>query len=138
MLSVFLVDISESFWKRRLELNLDLLLELDLLEKADLESLDWQVLWMGLMDLLSHPLWPASGLATRQRILPFMKEIIVSFHELEKDSGDSFCHYFVLDIVMAFKIVLVTCLTTNFGSTMLLQHLTFILCFLDPSLIIIF
>lgn len=84
MLSVFLVDIPESFWKRRLGLNLDFLLELDLLEKVDIESLDLQVLWIGLMGLLSHPLWPASGLATRQRILPLMKEILVNFHELEK------------------------------------------------------
>lgn len=84
LLSVFSWDIPKSFWERRLKLDIHMLPELDLLEKVDLESLDWQLLGLSLMDLRSDPFWPSSGLANRQRVQPFIEEIIANFRELTK------------------------------------------------------
>jgi len=84
LLSVFSLDIPKSFWERRLKFDIHMLPELDLLEKVDLESLDWQLLGLSLMDLHSDPFWPSSGLANRQRVQPFIEEIIANFRELTK------------------------------------------------------
>jgi hypothetical protein len=72
MSSVFALDLPEAFWRRRL-LKRDLFFELDLLETG---SVDWQVLWLGLMGLLSDKWYNSSGLANRERVLRSIRGII--------------------------------------------------------------
>lgn len=81
MLSVFALDVPESFWRSRLQTNRDLFFEVDCVRDHD--SLDWQYLWLGLMDLLADHTWfVSSGLATRKRALRSIKPIVSHFRNL--------------------------------------------------------
>ncbi|KAJ5746191.1 hypothetical protein N7520_011373 [Penicillium odoratum] len=55
MLSVFVLNVPEFFWRSRLQANHDLFFEVDCVRDHD--SLDWQCLWLGLMDLLADHTW---------------------------------------------------------------------------------
>lgn len=81
MLSVFALDVPEFFWRSRLQTNRDLFFEVDCI--TDHDSLDWQYLWLGLMDLLADHTWfISSGLATRKRALRSIKPIVSHFKSL--------------------------------------------------------
>lgn len=79
MLSVFALNLPNGFWGSRLQSKRDLFFEVDLLETA---SVDWQLLWLGLMDLLSDKWYNSSGLAHRERILVPIREIIANFQQI--------------------------------------------------------
>jgi hypothetical protein len=76
MLSVFALNLPDAFWRSRLQSKRDLLFEVDLLET---HSVDWQLLWLGLMGLLSDKWYNSSGLAHRERLLGPIREIIANF-----------------------------------------------------------
>ena len=76
MLSVFALNFPDAFWTSRLQTKRDLFFEVDLLE---IDSLDWQLLWLGLMDLLSDKWYNSSGLAHRERLLGPISGIIANF-----------------------------------------------------------
>ncbi|KAJ5246762.1 hypothetical protein N7468_001745 [Penicillium chermesinum] len=77
-LSVFMLNVPESFWSDRLKLRGDILLELDNLGDFNDDSLDWQPLCLDLMDLIFGSL-PRSGLSTRARVLRIIREILAEF-----------------------------------------------------------
>jgi hypothetical protein len=76
MLSVFALNLPDAFWRSRLQSKRDLFFEVDLLET---DSVDWQLLWLGLMGLLSDKWYNSSGLAHRERLLGPIREIIANF-----------------------------------------------------------
>ncbi|KAJ5415914.1 hypothetical protein N7465_004609 [Penicillium sp. CMV-2018d] len=76
MLSVFALNLPDAFWRSRLQSKRDLFFEVDLLET---DSVDWQILWLGLMDLLSDKWYTSSGLAHREKVLGPIREIIAIF-----------------------------------------------------------
>ncbi|KAJ5961783.1 hypothetical protein N7501_006724 [Penicillium viridicatum] len=68
-----------AFWRSRLQSKRDLFFEVDLPET---DSVDWQLLWLGLMDLLSDKWYTSSGLAHREKVLGPIREIIAIFQEI--------------------------------------------------------
>jgi hypothetical protein len=73
MLLTFQWKLPESFW--RVRLNEDIFIELDELKKAE-SPVDWQVLRLCLMSLVSDRKWYfSSGLGNRERVLGIMVEI---------------------------------------------------------------
>jgi hypothetical protein len=76
MLSLFALNLPDAFWRSRLQSKRDLFFEVDLLET---DSVDWQLLWLGLMGLLSDKWYSSSGLAHRERLLGPIREIIANF-----------------------------------------------------------
>jgi hypothetical protein len=79
MLLTFQWKLPESFW--RVRLNEDLFIELDELKKAE-SLVDWQVLRLGLMSLVSDRKWYfSSGLGNRERVLGIMVEIKKAYLE---------------------------------------------------------
>jgi hypothetical protein len=86
LLSVFALDAPESFWRSRLQNNRDLFFELDRVRNHD--SLDWQYVWLGFMDLLvDHTWFISSGLATRKRALRSIKPSASNFEKLRCVKG---------------------------------------------------
>lgn len=81
MLSVFVLNFPDTFWRSRLLSKRELFFEVDLLET---DSVDWQFLWLGLMALLSDKRYNSSGLAHRERILGPIREIIANFQKIGK------------------------------------------------------
>jgi hypothetical protein len=76
MLSVFALELPHAFWRSRLQSKRELFFEVDLLET---DSVDWQLLWLGLMGLLSDKWYSSSGLANRERLVGQIKRIIANF-----------------------------------------------------------
>lgn len=79
MLSVFALNLPDAFWRSRLQSKRDLFFEVDLLET---DSVDWQLLWLGLMGLLSDKWYNSSGLAHREQLLGPIRGIIANFQEI--------------------------------------------------------
>lgn len=79
MLSVFELGLPDAFWRSRLQSKRDLFFEVDLIES---DSVDWQHLWLGLMNLLSDEWYMCSGLAHRERVLKSIKGIIANFQKI--------------------------------------------------------
>ncbi|CAI7677864.1 unnamed protein product [Penicillium manginii] len=75
MLSLFVLNLPDTFWRSRLQSNRDLFFEVDLLET---DSVDWQLLWLELMGLLSDKWYSSSGLAHREKLLGPIKGIIAN------------------------------------------------------------
>ncbi|KAJ5701125.1 hypothetical protein N7488_008673 [Penicillium malachiteum] len=79
MYSVFSFNLPEFFWGRRSQRELSFFFELDLLTKDECDSLDWQFLFLCLVELLSDEKWfPSGGLANRDRVLKPIKGIIAN------------------------------------------------------------
>ncbi|CAI7579828.1 unnamed protein product [Penicillium pancosmium] len=86
LLCVFDLEVPECFWKSRVQPHRHLFFELDLFEEEDYDSLGWQFLWLGFMDLVADTRdWEeaeSSGLTNRGRVLEQIQGIITKFHEL--------------------------------------------------------
>ncbi|KOS36354.1 hypothetical protein ACN38_g12913 [Penicillium nordicum] len=97
MLSVFTLNLPDAFWRSRLQSKRDLFFEVDLLEN-ETDPVDWQVLWLGLMDLLCAKWYNSSGLTHRERLVGLIKGIIANFNKFERDIllGDIITGYLVL------------------------------------------
>ncbi|KAJ5775524.1 uncharacterized protein N7511_000535 [Penicillium nucicola] len=76
MLSTFALNLPDAFCRSRLQSKQDLLFEVDLRET---DSVDWQVLWLELMGLVSDKWYKSSGLAHREQLLGLIREIIANF-----------------------------------------------------------
>lgn len=81
MLSVFALNLPDAFWRSRLQSKRDLFFEVDLLET---DSVDWQLLWLGLMGLLCDKWYNSSGLAHREWLLGPIRGIIANFHQIRQ------------------------------------------------------
>ncbi|KAJ5809933.1 uncharacterized protein N7503_002151 [Penicillium pulvis] len=69
MLLAFQWRLPDWFWRRRLNINENLIFELDILRKSG-SPVDWQILKLGLMGLHLDPKWYSrSGLPNRERII---------------------------------------------------------------------
>lgn len=89
LLSVFQWEMPRSFWDKRLqrlEYQDNLLFELKTIK--DDASVDWQIIWLGIMRLLSDPTWYAcGGLGNRDRVLRSINAMKFCFPKLRVQSS---------------------------------------------------